>query len=86
VIDLNSGFGDGYGVWTMGDDEALLGIVISAHVAGASHAGVPRVMRRTVATAARSGVTVGAHVSYPDRRGFGRYALNLPPNQVTDDV
>ena len=33
MIDLNSDFGDGHGVWTMGDDEALLGIVISTHVA-----------------------------------------------------
>jgi UPF0271 protein len=86
VIDLNSDLGEGYGAWTMGDDEALLGIVSSANVACGFHAGDPQVMRRTVATAARSGVTVGAHVSYPDQRGFGRYDLNLPPSQVTDDV
>jgi 5-oxoprolinase (ATP-hydrolysing) subunit A len=72
VIDLNSDFGDGYGAWTMSDDEALLGIVSSAHVACGSHADDPRVMRRTVATAARSGVIISAHVSYPGRRGFGR--------------
>jgi 5-oxoprolinase (ATP-hydrolysing) subunit A len=86
MIDLNSDLGEGYGAWTMGDDEALLGIVSSANVACGFHAGDPQVMRRTVATAARSGVTVGAHVSFPDRRGFGRYDLKLPPSEVTDDV
>ena len=40
----------------------------------------------TVETATRSGVTLGAHVSYPDRRGFGRYDLKLPPSEVTNDV
>jgi UPF0271 protein len=86
VIDLNSDLGEGYGAWTMGDDDALLGIVSSANVACGFHAGDPQVMRSTVATAARSGVTVGAHVSYPDRRGFGRYDLELPPNEITNDV
>lgn len=86
MIDLNSDLGEGYGAWTMGDDDALLGIVSSANVACGFHAGDPQVMRSTVATAARSGVTVGAHVSYPDRRGFGRYDLELPPNEITNDV
>jgi UPF0271 protein len=86
VIDLNSDLGEGYGVWTMGDDDALLNIVSSANVACGFHAGDPQVMRRTVETAARNGVTVGAHVSYPDQRGFGRYDLKLPPSEVTNDV
>jgi UPF0271 protein len=86
MIDLNSDLGEGYGVWTMGDDDALLNIVSSANVACGFHAGDPQIMRRTVETAARSGVTVGAHVSYPDQRGFGRYDLNLPPREITNDV
>lgn len=32
------------------------------------------------------GVAIGSPVSYPDRRGFGRYDLHLPPDQVRDDV
>jgi UPF0271 protein len=32
-IDLNSDLGEGFGAWTMGDDEALLGVVTSANVA-----------------------------------------------------
>jgi UPF0271 protein len=86
MIDLNSDLGEGYGAWKMGDDDALLAIVSSANIACGFHAGDPQVMRRTVATAVRGGVTVGAHVSYPDRRGFGRYDVKMPPSEVTDDV
>lgn len=86
MIDLNSDLGEGYGAWTMGDDDALLNVVSSANIACGFHAGDPQVMRRTVETAARSGVTVGAHVSYPDRRGFGRHDLKLPPGEITNDV
>jgi UPF0271 protein len=85
-IDLNSDLGEGYGPWTMGDDEALLDIVSSANIACGFHAGDPSIMRRTVELAAERGVAIGAHVSYPDRRGFGRYDLNIPPDQVQDDV
>lgn len=85
-MDLNSDLGEGFGAWTMGDDEALLAVVTSANVACGFHAGDPSTMRRVVAEAARRGVAVGAHVSYPDRRGFGRYPMDLPAGQVTDDV
>ena len=33
ALDLNSDLGEGFGIWTLGDDEALLGIVTSANVA-----------------------------------------------------
>lgn len=85
-IDLNSDLGEGYGPWAMGDDQALLNIVSSANIACGFHAGDPTIMRRTVELAAERGVAIGAHVSYPDRRGFGRYDLHLPPGQVRDDV
>jgi len=86
TIDLNSDLGGGYGAWTMGDDQALPGFVSSANIACGFHAGDPTTMRRTVELAAERGVAIGAHVSYPDRRGFGRYELNLPADQVRDDV
>jgi len=85
-IDLNSDLGGGYGAWTMGDDQALLDFVSSANIACGFHAGDPTSMRRTVDWPSERGVAIGAHVSYPDRRGFGRYDLNLPADQVRDDV
>ena len=32
TIDVNSDLGEGFGHWTLGDDDALLGIVTSANV------------------------------------------------------
>lgn len=86
TIDLNSDLGEGYGVWRLADDSALLGIITSANVACGFHAGDPTTMREAVIAAASNGVAVGAHVSFPDRRGFGRREMAIPPGEVTDDV
>jgi UPF0271 protein len=76
-IDLNADLGEGYGPWTMGDDEALLDVVSSANVACGFHAGDPLIMARTVRAAAARGVDIGAHVGFPDRQGFGRRAMQI---------
>lgn len=85
-MDLNADVGEGYGVWTMGDDDALLELVSSASVACGFHGGDPRVMAATARAAAARGVVVGAHVSYPDRVGFGRRAMDLSPEELFCDV
>ena len=72
VIDLNSDLGESYGPWTMGDDQAVLGIVTSANVACGGHASDPETMFKTLTLAKQKGVSVGAHPGYPDREGFGR--------------
>ncbi len=86
TIDLNSDIGEGLGQWPMGDDEALLGIITSANIACGFHAGDPSIMRRTCGIAARSGVAIGAHVSYPDLVGFGRRFIDIAPNELADVV
>ena len=85
-IDLNSDLGEGYGAWRMGADDQLLDIVTSANIACGFHAGDPLTMRRTVRSAVRRGVAIGAHVSYPDLRGFGRRHMTMPPEEVAADV
>lgn len=86
MIDLNSDLGEGYGAWTMGDDDAMLAIVSSANVACGFHAGDPLTIRATVDQAAARGVAVGAHVSYPDRVGFGRRPMDVTAAELTADV
>ena len=76
-IDLNADLGEGFGPWTMGEDEALLDIVSSANVACGFHAGDPLIMARTVRAAAARGVDIGAHVGFPDRQGFGRRVMQI---------
>jgi len=85
-VDLNSDLGEGFGVWTLGDDEALLGIVSSANVACGFHAGDPDILRRVCGQAAERGVVIGAHVGYHDLAGFGRRAIDMEPGALTNDV
>ncbi|MFK8253240.1 LamB/YcsF family protein [Ancylobacter terrae] len=72
TIDLNSDMGEGFGVYTLGDDPAMLEIVTSANIACGFHAGDPLVMAQTLAAARANGVGVGAHPSFLDLWGFGR--------------
>jgi UPF0271 protein len=81
-INLNADLGESYGAWTMGDDAALLGVVQSANVACGFHGGDPLVMARTVALAQASGVSLGAHPSFPDLQGFGRRRMQLAPDEL----
>ena len=86
AIDLNSDLGEGYGAWAMGDDEAMLAVVSSANIACGFHAGDPAGILRTLRRAAERGVAVGAHVSYPDRVGFGRRDMDVAHDDLVADV
>ncbi|MDG3576428.1 LamB/YcsF family protein [Rhizobium sp. YJ-22] len=86
AIDLNSDLGESFGAWRMGDDTAMLDIVSSANIACGFHAGDPAGIFRTVKAAAQRGVAIGAHVSYPDRVGFGRRDLDVTPEELIADV
>ena len=85
-MDLNSDLGEGFGQWTLGDDDALLGIVTSANVACGFHAGDPVILRRVCEQAAAAGVAIGAQVSYRDLAGFGRRFVDVEPHELTQDV
>lgn len=85
-IDLNSDIGESFGAYTMGMDEAVLGVITSANVACGWHAGDPMVMQKTVAMAAENGVSVGAHPGYPDLLGFGRRSMNCSLEEVRNYV
>ena len=86
TIDLNSDLGESYGAWRMGDDAAMLDLVSSANVACGFHAGDPTGLLRTLKAAAARGVAIGAHVSYPDRVGFGRRDMDIAAADLTADV
>ena len=85
-MDLNSDMGESFGAWTMGDDAAMLDIVSSANIACGFHAGDPAGMLETLRLAAARGVSVGAHVGYPDLAGFGRRAMDATARELTADV
>ena len=66
-IDLNSDLGESFGVWRLGDDEAMLEVVTSANVACGFHAGDPSTLRRGVHGGRRTTACRSApRSSYPD--------------------
>lgn len=85
-IDLNSDMGESFGVYTLGNDEALMRSITSANIACGFHAGDPTVIRRTIRMAKAAGVAVGAHPSFPDFSGFGRRPMQMDLGQLEDLV
>ncbi|MEV6862577.1 5-oxoprolinase subunit PxpA [Streptosporangium subroseum] len=86
VIDLNADLGEGFGIWRLGDDMALLDVVTSANIACGFHAGDPVIIRRTCAAAVDRGVMIGAQVSYRDLAGFGRREMEVDPEELCAEV
>jgi UPF0271 protein len=86
TIDINSDLGESFGAWSMGDDDAMLDIVTSANVACGFHAGDPAGILRTLKAAAARQVSIGAHVSYPDKVGFGRRNMDVASDELSADV
>lgn len=85
-IDLNADLGEGFGRWTLTDDEELLSVVTSANVACGFHAGDAATMRRVCELAAARGVRIGAQVSYRDLAGFGRRSMDVPAAELAAEV
>ncbi|MGW5556594.1 LamB/YcsF family protein [Micromonospora sp. NPDC003944] len=85
-MDLNADLGEGFGIWRLGDDEALLSLVTSANVACGFHGGDPSTMRRVCESAAHRGVAVGAQVGYRDLAGFGRRHIAYDFAELRDEV
>ena len=86
TIDLNADLGEGFGGYVAADDAALFALVTSANIACGFHAGDPSVMLTACRRAAKRGVRIGAHPSYPDLRGFGRRAFDIDPDELFADV
>ena len=68
----------------MGDDKAVMPHIDAANVACGGHAGDPSTMRHCVELAKRHKTEIGAHVSYPDKQGFGRRAMDLRGQELVD--
>jgi len=85
-VDLNADLGEGFGIWELGDDDAMLQVVTSANIACGFHAGSPATLARTCDRAAAQNVNIGAQVSYADLVGFGRRFIDVEPTELAADV
>ena len=79
-VDLNADLGEG-----CGSDAELMPLITSANVACGFHAGDAATALVTLQLAAKHGVHVGAHPSFPDREHFGRRELVRSQRQVFED-
>jgi UPF0271 protein len=76
-VNLNADMGEGFGAYTIGNDDALLDIIGSASIACGFHAGDPNVMQHVVMRAKAKGVSIGAHPGFNDLWGFGRRRIDM---------
>ncbi len=86
TIDLNSDLGEIDGARGVALDQEILSAVSSANIACGFHAGHPFRIAQTVRLAVGHGVAIGAHVSYPDRSGFGRRYIDVTYDELMQDV
>jgi 5-oxoprolinase (ATP-hydrolysing) subunit A len=83
---INCDMGEGFGLYRMGNDAALMPHIDLANIACGVHASDPSIMHETVRLAKKHNVKVGAHPSLPDMQGFGRRAMVISPAEVEDLV
>lgn len=69
-----------------GNDALIMPYVSSVNIACGYHAGDINTMYQTVELAVKHKVSVGAHVSYFDKKNFGRTEMNLPDDEVYELV
>src|SRR6202049_3916928 len=83
---INCDMGEGYGIYRLGNDAALMPLIDLANIACGYHASDPSIMHETVRLAKQHSVKVVAHPSLPDMQGFGRRAMAITPAEVQDVV
>ena len=83
---INCDMGESFGLYTMGDDEALMPLITVANVACGFHASDYNHMRKTVRLAKEHGVKVGAHPSLPDLQGFGRREMKMGREELANCI
>jgi UPF0271 protein len=81
ITDINCDMGE-----ATGNDELIMPYITSANIACGYHAGDINEMYKTVQSAVKNNVKIGAHVSFLDKENFGRTPLNLSADEVYEIV
>jgi 5-oxoprolinase (ATP-hydrolysing) subunit A len=85
-IDINTNIGEGYGPYRIEGEGEILPFVTSANIACGAHSGDPVIMEAALEETRYYGLTLGAHIGYPDLAGFGRREIHLAPNELRDSI
>ena len=83
---INCDMGEAFGLYRIGDDEALMPLISVANVACGFHASDFNHMRKTVRLARQFDVRVGAHPSLPDLQGFGRREMKMSREELANCI
>jgi 5-oxoprolinase (ATP-hydrolysing) subunit A len=86
LTSINCDMGEAFGLYRMGDDEALMPLITLANVACGFHASDFNHMRKTVRLAREHNVGVGAHPSLPDLQGFGRREMKMSREELANCI
>jgi len=86
ALAINCDMGESFGLYHLGDDEAIMPYISAANVACGFHASDYNHMRKTVQSAKKFGVKVGAHPSLPDLQGFGRREMKMSREELTNCI
>lgn len=79
---LNADLGESWYDNHAGNDQALMPYLDLCNVACGFHGGDALTIYRTIELAGRYGVKIGAHPSFPDRKNFGRQAMQLDTTRL----
>ncbi|QED36447.1 5-oxoprolinase subunit PxpA [Antarcticibacterium arcticum] len=63
-------------------DAELMPLISACNIACGGHAGTVESIHDTVALAMKYNVQMGAHPSYPDKENFGRFSLEMEPEDL----
>ncbi len=85
-IDINTNIGEGFGPYRIEGEDEILPFVTSANIACGAHSGDPVIMEAALEETRYFGLTLGAHIGYPDLAGFGRREIHLSPTELRASI
>ena len=85
-VDINTNIGEGYGPYRVEGEQEVLPFVTSANVACGAHSGDPVLMEAALESIRYYGLSLGAHIGYPDLAGFGRREIHLSSSELRASV
>lgn len=86
ALAINCDMGESFGLYRMGDDDAIMPFISVANVACGFHASDFNHMHKTVRSAKKHNVKVGAHPSLPDLQGFGRREMKMSREELANCI
>jgi UPF0271 protein len=86
AVDINCDMGESFGLYKLGNDDAIMPLITEANVACGFHGSDPNHMAHAVASAKEHGVKIGAHFSLPDLAGFGRREMVIDRAEMTNII